>query len=134
LLEENKPDTFFGGRMARFYFFVLATALAAMAIAADAQNRRPAYVAMNGVGAHSCGKYIESRKSSDEIMTLLYQQWAAGYLAGYSDAITKPGMSTNLVADLETYTAWLDKWCADDPASNVSAGLVVLRLRLIHTE
>ena len=97
---------------------------------ASAQDRRPSVVAMNGVGTHSCGKYLEFRKTGNEEMTNLYQQWAAGYFAGYSGAITKPGMTSHLSADLETYTAWLDKWCADDPSSNVDAGLIHLRLKL----
>jgi len=39
-------------------------------------------------------------------------------------------MITNLATDLETYTAWLDKWCADDPTAFVSEGLVKLRIKL----
>jgi len=87
-------------------------------------------MAINGVGTHSCGKYVEFRKRNNVTMTQLYQQWSAGYFAGFSSAITKTGMNTNLVADLETYTVWLDKWCADDPAANVLEGLVALRSRL----
>ena len=97
---------------------------------ATAQDRRPAVVMMSGVGTHSCGQYLEFRKTGNQVMTNLYQQWAAGYFAGYDDAITKPGMKTHLSSDLETYTAWLDKWCADDPSSNVFAGLLHLRLKL----
>ena len=110
---------------------LIATCLLVLLVGtADAQDRRPAIVTMNGVGTHSCGKYLEFRKAGNEEMTNLYQQWAAGYFAGYDDAITKPGMNTYLSADLETYTAWLDKWCADNPSSNVFAGLMKLRLKL----
>jgi hypothetical protein len=63
-------------------------------------------------------------------MSYLYQQWAAGYLAGYSEALAKPGTNTNLSADLETITAWLDKWCSDEPLSNVYVGLVKMRHKL----
>jgi hypothetical protein len=106
------------------------TALLALTVSAFAQDRRPAIAHINGVGTHSCGKYVEFRKGNNETMTHLYQQWSAGYFAGFSNAITKPGMNTNLAADLETYTVWLDKWCTDDPASNVTAGLIALRARL----
>ena len=106
--------------------------LCAISTVALAQDRRPALVSMNGVGTHGCGEYLEFRKSNNETMTYLYQQWAAGYMAGYSDAITKPGMTTTLSADLVTYTAWLDKWCTDDPLSTVSSGLIRLRTRLSH--
>jgi hypothetical protein len=62
-------------------------------------------------------------------MRLLYQQWSAGYMAGFGTAIAKPGKETNLAADLETYSAWLDKWCTDDPLSNVASGVGALRVR-----
>jgi hypothetical protein len=109
---------------------IAVVALIMLSSTASAQDRRPAIVAMNGVGTHSCGKYLEFRKGGNETMSNLYQQWGAGYMAGYGDAITKPGTSTNIAADIETYTAWLDKWCSDDPSSSVSAGLAKLRFKL----
>jgi hypothetical protein len=111
--------------------FLAATMLAVIGASGAAQDKRPAMISMNGVGTHSCGKYLEFRQSRNETMSNLYQQWAAGYFAGYSDAVTKPGTTTNLAADLETYTAWLDKWCADDPLATVSAGIINMRMRLV---
>jgi hypothetical protein len=109
---------------------IVAIALVILSGIASAQDRRPAIVSMNGVGTHSCGTYLEFKKTGNETMSKLYQQWSAGYFAGYDEVITKPGMKTNLNADLVTYTAWLDKWCSDDPSSNVYAGLMSLRLKL----
>jgi hypothetical protein len=103
----------------------------ALALAAAAQDRRPAVVAVHGVGTHTCGKYIEFKEENNETMRHLYQQWAAGYMAGYGSAVTKPGSSSTISADLSTYTAWLDKWCADDPSSNVLAGIAQLRQRIL---
>jgi hypothetical protein len=104
--------------------------LVAAMVSASAQERKPnTLVDVSGVGTHSCGVYLEYRKTNNDEMTNLYQQWAAGYLVGYRSAMTKPGTVTNLSADLETYTAWLDKWCADDPTSYVSAGLAKLRTK-----
>lgn len=91
------------------------------------RSRKDHAIMINGVGAHSCGVYIENRKRiSNEMMTYLYQQWGAGFLAGASNQ----GAEANPVADLETYTAWLDKWCADDPSSKVSAGIIALGNKL----
>lgn len=101
--------------------------LIAFVSAAIAQDRGSG-VAMHGVGLHSCGKYLEFRRENNETMMLLYQQWAAGYMAGYS-TLAKPG-SRVVAADLGTYSAWLDKWCTDDPASGVLPGLIALRTRL----
>ena len=115
------------------YWRIIATMLTLISTDVLSQDRRPAMVMMHGIGLHSCGKYLDVRKTSGEAATGFYQQWAAGYFAGYSDAITKPGMITNLSADLETYTAWLDKWCADDPSSNIYAGLQKLRTKLQGT-
>lgn len=96
------------------------------ATSASAGAGKVATMSLNGVGTFECGPYLAHRKSDSETMTLMFQQWAAGYFAGYSTAYTKPGMKTHLAVDLETYTAWLDKWCADDPSSTITAGLDAL--------
>jgi hypothetical protein len=81
----------------------------------------------NGVGTHSCGVYMENlRGLNGETFKLLYQQWGAGFLAGTSNE----GRGSNPHTDLETYTAWLDKWCADDPSSSVISGVIALGKRL----
>jgi hypothetical protein len=101
--------------------------------ATSASAGKVSTVSINGVGTFECGRYLAYRKSDAETMTPMFQQWAAGYFAGYSKAYTKPGMETHLAVDLETYTAWLDKWCVDDPSSTITAGLDALikrRLRL----
>ncbi|WP_157604074.1 hypothetical protein [Rhizobacter sp. Root1221] len=94
--------------------------------AIDATAGKVSTVSLNGVGTFECGRYLAYRKSDPETMTPMFQQWAAGYFAGYSAAYTKPGRETNLAVDLETYTAWLDKWCADDPSSSITSGLNAL--------
>ena len=81
----------------------------------------------NGVGSHSCGVYIENLKGLNaETYKLLYRQWGAGFMAGASNE----GRGANPVTDLETHTAWLDKWCSDDPSSNVASGIIALGKRL----
>jgi len=101
---------------------------------ADAQDNyaplaKPAdsIFSMNGVGTHSCGVYMENRRGlNSETYKHMYQQWGAGFMAGAS----KDGGGANPVTDLETYTAWLDKWCADDPASKIISGYFALGKRL----
>ena len=101
--------------------------------ATDATADKLATTSLNGVGTFECGRYLAYRKSDPETMTPMFQQWAAGYFAGYGVAYTKPGMKTNLAVDLETYTAWLDKWCADDPSSSITSGLNMLIQRRLKT-
>lgn len=97
----------------------------------NAQDERGAPLTINGVGGHGCGMYLEFRHDGNDAMKTLYQQWAAGFMAGYSSAIAKPGTQTNLALDLDTYTAWLDKWCADNPLSNIVSGMGALRVKLL---
>jgi hypothetical protein len=109
----------------------LGMVLFAAMCSASAQDRQLVKsIVINGVGGLSCGKYLEFRKTGNNEMTSRFQQWAAGYFAGYSDGVTKAGMKTDLAPDLETYTAWLDKWCAEEPTSDVYAGLVKLKTKL----
>lgn len=84
-------------------------------------------ILVDGVGSLSCGEYLEQMKGPRAgTYKMLYQQWGAGFMAGAS--YERPGL--NLSASLETYTAWLDKWCSDDPASTVFHGLEALGKRL----
>ena len=83
----------------------------------------------NGVGTHTCGKYLElTRGLGGSDYKMLYQQWGAGFMAGTSND-NRSG--DNPTSDLETYTAWLDKWCTDDPAASVLGGTVALGKRLL---
>lgn len=87
----------------------------------------PSQMSFNGVGTHSCGVYLENMKGLQfGTFRLLYQQWGSGFMAGASNE----GRGANPHADLETYTAWLDKWCADDPTSDVARGVIALGKRL----
>ena len=115
-------------RRKNIFIMLLISLLAAQQVLA--QDKRPAPVAMNGVGTHNCGQYLEYKRTNNETMRMLYQQWAAGFLAGYSTATAKPGKTINLAADLDTYSAWLDKWCADEPLSNVFSGVDAMKSKL----
>lgn len=87
----------------------VALVCAAVVMAAtSASAGKVATVSLNGVGTFECGRYLAYRKSDSETMTPMFQQWAAGYFAGYGKAFTKPGMETDLAVELETYTAGLD--------------------------
>jgi len=120
----------------KFSAFQLITVIILMAVignavAQDVLKRKTKattpHFSFNGVGTHSCGVYIENLKGLNaENFKFLYQQWGAGFMAGASNE----GLGANPVTDLETYTAWLDKWCADDPSSNVAFGIIALGKRL----
>jgi len=74
-----------------------------------------------GVGTHSCGKYIEFRHQNNQPMANLYQQWGAGYLAG-----------NNVHAvELETITAWADKWCSENPLATFIGSIEALKKTLM---
>lgn len=114
----------------RLIAFVILVAVTGNAAAQDTSKVTPKstpHFAFNGVGTHSCGVYIENlRGPNSESFKFLYQQWGAGFLAGVSNE----GRGVNPSTDLETYTAWLDKWCADDPSSKVVSGVIALGKRL----
>ena len=105
----------------------LVAALEGNAVAQTSVNRALPQMSFNGVGVHSCGVYLENVKGlASKDYKVWYQQWGAGFMAGASN----DGQGANPHTDLETYTAWLDKWCADDPASNVRSGVIALGKRL----
>ena len=88
---------------------------------------KPRQMSFNGVGTHTCGLYLENVKGlQSETWKQLYQQWGSGFMAGASNE----GRGANPHTDLETYTAWLDKWCSDDPSSKVAVGIIALGKRL----
>ena len=104
-------------------------ALAALlSLAVNAQDAKPRQFQYNGVGTHSCGQYLSNTRGVvGGDAKLLYQQWGAGFLAGASNE----GSGGNPVADGETIAAWLDKWCAEDPASRVIQGVIALGKRTL---
>ena len=116
-------------------FFSVAIFTTAINIAQAKENSKlttkpPHIINMNGVGTHSCGKYLENTRGLNfDTYKMLYQQWSSGYMAGTSNEARN---GENPSADLETYTAWLDKWCADDPSSNVTSGINALGKRLLE--
>ena len=93
-------------------------------IAAIAEDNRMAIV---GVGTHSCGMYLDYRSKKNETMEMLYEQWGAGFLAGHASGAKR---MNNPVADLPTITAYIDKYCADNPLSNVVSAVNRLRGKL----
>jgi hypothetical protein len=113
----------------------IAVGLSAVCLSASVQSQTPpkasaklpVRMSFNGVGTHSCGVYLENMRGLQaEMWKQLYQQWGAGFMAGASNE----GRGGNPYTDLETYTAWLDKWCTDDPSSKVVVGIVALGKRL----
>ena len=114
--------------------FALALACLLPPVPSEAQERKVASITLSGVGSFGCGRYLADRRAENETMTMLYQQWAAGYSAGYSHASTRVGSTTDLAQELDTYTAWLDKWCADDPTSSITSGLNALLIKLARRQ
>lgn len=107
---------------------LLGLAIATLCAAALARSESPVVYSLNGVGTHSCGQYLEFTTGPErDLYRNLYQQWGSGFLAGYS---FKASPERSAVADLPTITAWLDKFCRDDPSGVVSGGVVALRLKL----
>lgn len=89
---------------------------------------------VGGSGGAGCGRYLEYR-NSDNInkkndVTTQTREWGNGYLAGYSSAIYKPNVALDLSADNATISAWIDKWCSDNPLGTVMGAMAALRIKL----
>lgn len=105
---------------------LLATTALAQGVKRE-QSQSSRSMTFNGVGTHSCGEYMQNMKGLQaDMYKIAYQQWGAGFFAGVSN-----DGSGNPVADPPTINAWLDKWCADDPASSMAKGTIGLGKRLI---
>lgn len=74
-----------------------------------------------GMGHNECGEYLANRGSDDKsIYNQVYATWVQGYFSGYNSTMPKKQFDAGLPPS--TILAYLDKYCRDNPLSNVAVG------------
>jgi hypothetical protein len=92
----------------------------------------PAYaddgVLIRGMGATSCGKYLESiHNDPDGQLERRFIQWAEGYMSGMNTlGAGKTDSYRDLGGDLEAHGAYLRRYCEQHPLENFSLGVIDL--------
>ena len=89
-----------------------------------------------GIGASSCGKYLEIRSKMKETpMTpesvfdeSFMSSWVQGCVSGMNigRAISKKGVKMLLLPDIQSTMAYLDKFCQENPLEKVHTGVLKL--------
>lgn len=107
--------------------------LAALSIPQDAfaEGR-----AVSGVGAMSCGKYLEIRGSgADEVRDTIIQAWLQGFLSGSNiarAAIYGDSAPMTTLPDAAAMQAYTDKHCRDNPLESVLRAALLLDQELVE--
>lgn len=76
---------------------------------------------IKGFGTASCGVYLERSRTPGFAST--YGQWALGYVAGYNMFSLHPQVE---VPDVETVTAYQEKYCRSNPLKPAYFGVIEL--------
>jgi hypothetical protein len=107
-----------------FKLIPAALALFACTVATAAPNEPLPWVA--GIGAQSCGQFLEAVRTKNEPLVLHYITWTQGYMSGVNSL--KDAQAKNLKADAGTIRAYLTKHCQDKPLDDFTGavqGLIV---------
>jgi len=76
---------------------------------------------VQGTGSLSCGKWLSAREAKNEAQVNLFVQWVSGWIVSYNYYLT-PGTTKARARtpDLETITAFVDKFCRENPLKVVA--------------
>ena len=89
-----------------------------------------------GVGAQSCGKYIDVRSKRSESPESVLQEsimisWAQGYISAMNaDRAIYTKKELMLLPDPPSIEAYLDKFCRENPLKKISGGTLKLYIEL----
>jgi hypothetical protein len=100
----------------RLRFLACLTASIAANTAALAEESYP----IAGMGAASCGKWIEARELREPSMDALLTAWVQGFLSGMNTqryALTRKEMVP--LPDPPSILAYVDKYCRDNPLQGI---------------
>jgi hypothetical protein len=81
---------------------------------------------VTGVGQNTCGALLKDYRETPDLAEIAYTQWTAGFLSG-----------TNFACAKQTYfdgaagSAFLVKWCGDNPLKVVAAAAHAMRAELV---
>jgi len=76
-------------------------------------------------GARTCGIWIRDHKEKDGWPPIVIETWITGYIAAYNTY--NPDVYNILGStDMQSVYLWMDKYCQENPLSNIAHGMIVL--------
>lgn len=78
------------------------------------------YILSAGSTYRECGSWIEYRRTPNDVREEIMKAWIWGYLSGIGSG--SPIYSNVQLPSGSSVAAYMDKYCADNPLSNVIAG------------
>ena len=77
------------------------------------------------VGSRSCGEWVNSRKDESSKNYFAILGWVSGYISSFNQMI--PDVYNILGStDMESIYLWMDKYCQENPLSNMAYGMRVI--------
>jgi len=101
---------------------VLSFTFAAPATAADKDGRYSAQ------GKSSCGEWVKNR-SVGKWPALTMETWISGFITAYNIYVSDVHSIIGNT-DKESVHLWMDKYCQENPLSNLSYGMELLTIEL----
>lgn len=94
-------------------------AVSIMTICTGITHAEPKF-AIAGAGMVSCGQYLKSSKTTKEMSDMMVVTWVQGFLSGTNTQRFWEGQKEmKLLPDAESISAFVDKYCRDNPLNNV---------------
>ncbi|AUO22502.1 hypothetical protein [Pseudomonas sp. NC02] len=85
--------------------------------------------AISGIGASSCGKFMKPPKGQKEFSDALTVTWLQGYLSGTNtQRYIESQKAMKVQPDSESMTAFVEKFCRDNPLKTVYDAAILLDL------
>jgi hypothetical protein len=84
------------------------------------------YVNYYGIGANTCGQYLDDRKKdggSSGVRGAFYATWFKGYVSGFNQFATK---QVKVQLEPSRVVEYFDKWCRDNPSGTVVGAALCL--------
>jgi hypothetical protein len=107
--------------------FILLLALVSSGAMAETPRVVPnAYVNYYGIGANTCGQYLNDRKkdgNSSGVRGAFYTAWFKGYVSGFNQFASK---QVEVQLEPARVVAYFDKWCRDNPSGTVVGAALCL--------
>ena len=89
-------------------------------------------VIVYGYGSSSCGAWLEAREGPNAL-TSQRSVWMVHWVSGFLSAYNAYGGSDDEVlrgTDMYGATAWIDKYCRDNPTATVLTAVIALTVHL----
>lgn len=85
-------------------------------------------VRVRGLGASSCGQYLEMRAEGSKMQNAVLVSWIWGYMAGFNTEVRQP--TTRETPDEASTLVYIDRYCRSQPLENVLTAVRALIVEL----